>query len=504
MTHFIYNCGTCPIFLWKQIFAVSYSIAGVNVLSGNPSDHFCHRHTHRVMRGTLAIFGRPDGRLSALSTAEASVCLSVNQASSIQSMGGTCESITIGHNPFELDLAINGIFLKRFRPLFLCERLLVEDDLHQEKRSWTSISAKLEEMNAAKSWRVSCFQAFTQCLFGSNDPLASSRFNTLDCSIALRFHKLRSPPALLGAYRNIDDNKEKKETLTVDDVVDEVISNRNFSNQLQKIYQSMDLDHDGLLSRFEFINGVRRFNSDITEEEATILFHHGDTDATGFLTYKEFDQVVQDSRAEFPLKMPPSNRDHRGIIQIEGVKEKYFGEKTRKYNAGDLSSKDMEVLLARSQHLVQELYETRIASMQRFIAMVVMFHRMGKRVQTFFSRISFGLLAYRMDRTHSNLRVATTASPVSGADVRQRMAHLRLLKKVQLSVDLISRTYLAYKERKEQRQVNDSMQKAHGREAVLKKWNQEKQVICQKSFHFHSDEEEIVFEQESSDEAKRG
>ena len=84
------------------------------------------------------------------------------------------------------------------------------------------------------------------------------------------------------------------------------------------------------------------------------------------------------------------------------------------------------------------------------------------------------------------------------------MAHLRLLKKVQLSVDLISRTYLAYKERKEQRQVNDSMQKAHGRETVLKKWNQEKQVICQKSFHFHSDEEEIVFEQESSDEAKRG
>lgn len=112
----------CADAFLSKCFAVSYSIAGLNVLSGNPSDHFVHRHTHRVVRGTLAIFGRPDGRLSALSTAEASVCLSVNQASSIQSHGGTCESITIGHNPFTLNLSKTGIFLKRHRPLFLCER----------------------------------------------------------------------------------------------------------------------------------------------------------------------------------------------------------------------------------------------------------------------------------------------------------------------------------------------------------------------------------------------
>jgi len=112
----------CADAFLSKCFAVSYSIAGLNVLSGNPSDHFVHRHTHRVVRGTLAIFGRPDGRLSALSTAEISVCLSVNQASSIQSHGGTCESITIGHNPSKLPLSKAGIFLRRHRPLFLCER----------------------------------------------------------------------------------------------------------------------------------------------------------------------------------------------------------------------------------------------------------------------------------------------------------------------------------------------------------------------------------------------
>ena len=63
-----------------------------------------HRHTHRIVRGTLVAVGRPDGRLSALTTAEASVCLSVNQASSIQSLGGSAETITVGHNGFKLPL----------------------------------------------------------------------------------------------------------------------------------------------------------------------------------------------------------------------------------------------------------------------------------------------------------------------------------------------------------------------------------------------------------------
>lgn len=89
----------------SKIFACSYSIAGLNVLSGNPADHLVHRHTHRVVRGSLLICGRPDGRLTALTSLEASTCLAVNQASSIQSLGGTCESITIGHNASELPLS---------------------------------------------------------------------------------------------------------------------------------------------------------------------------------------------------------------------------------------------------------------------------------------------------------------------------------------------------------------------------------------------------------------
>lgn len=91
--------------------------------------------------------------------------------------------------------------------------------------------------------------------------------------------------------------------------------------------------------------------------------------------------------------------------------------------------------------------------MQRYVAMTVLFHQMGHRVRRFWKRISFGLLGYRMDRTHSILRIATTASPVSGADVRERMEELRLMLKIEKSIELITRTWLRYKRERRPRHL---------------------------------------------------
>ena len=73
------------------------------------------------MRGALLAVGRPDGRAHALTSAENTVCLSVNQASSIQNMGVTCESITLGHNPVKLELAADALNLPDTRPRFFSE-----------------------------------------------------------------------------------------------------------------------------------------------------------------------------------------------------------------------------------------------------------------------------------------------------------------------------------------------------------------------------------------------
>ena len=82
--------------------------------------------------------------------------------------------------------------------------------------------------------------------------------------------------------------------------------------------------------------------------------------------------------------------------------------------------------LAKTQNISMQLYESRIASLQRAVAFFVIFHEMAAAIADFWSFVSFGYLGYRIDRTQSIMRVATTASPVSGADVRHMLIELRV------------------------------------------------------------------------------
>ena len=51
--------------------------------------------------------------------------------------------------------------------------------------------------------------------------------------------------------------------------------------------------------------------------------------------------------------------------------ERYFGEELRKTAPKGVGA----FMMSQSQHLAMELYESRVASMQRFVAMTVMFHQ---------------------------------------------------------------------------------------------------------------------------------
>ena len=98
---------------------------------------------------------------------------------------------------------------------------------------------------------------------------------------------------------------------------------------------------------------------------------------------------------------------------------KYIGEHLLS-NPDGLSEREIQD----QQALVQTLYETRMASLQRLLGFMVVFHAMGGLVQTFWRVASLGALGYDMSRTQSIMRVATTASPVSGSGVRTRMIEL--------------------------------------------------------------------------------
>ena len=81
--------------------------------------------------------------------------------------------------------------------------------------------------------------------------------------------------------------------------------------------------------------------------------------------------------------------------------------------------------LLQRQHTVQTLSETRFDSMQRLLGFFVLFHAMGEAVANWWPTATCGLFGYDMSRTQSMMRVATTASPVSGMEVRERIEEVR-------------------------------------------------------------------------------
>jgi len=131
-------------------------------------------------------------------------------------------------------------------------------------------------------------------------------------------------------------------------------------------------------------------------------------------------------------------RERQDNEDDDASKEAYYGEifvKHLKERGEEVN--DLEV--AERQILSMRLYEGRIASLQRAVAMFVMFHELGKRVQDFWPSFTFGYLGYDMSRTHSIMRIATTASPVSGAEVRDRTLELARKTKVKWALAMIAR-----------------------------------------------------------------
>lgn len=287
----------------SKLFALSYSYAPLAVYSANPVDHLVHRHTHRVVRGTLLAIGRPDGRVHALSSSENSVCLAIKQANSIQNLGVTAEAFTIGHNPCALSRT-SHVVLPRSRPTFLSEALLEAQ--------------------------------------GHNPELP------------------RSPMVLMGLMEQLVEASQ--------------------DHQLQVLRTA--------------IANVRRRQA----EEAV-------------------DGTQSDAAAprDLPGAQPkPKPKPARAFV---GYKTCVAQIGVAAFSNGRVAQ--LEQLLE-AQRLLSILYETRLASLERLLAFMVTFHTMGKAVQDFWPRVSLGILGYNMARSQSMMRIATTASPVSGGEVRER------------------------------------------------------------------------------------
>eukprot|EP00435_Cladocopium_sp_Y103_P032393 s5_g8.t1 len=370
----------------SKLVACSYSATSLTVFSANPADHLVHRMTHRVVRGTLLACGRPDGRLMALTSGEQSVCLAVNQASSIQSMGETCESLTIGHNPYKLPLTAHHVCLKDSRPKYLCEHLLDREE-------------------------------------GKTDEIADKENG----------EKGRSAAALIGSFAQLshkDESQHLWDRMMEQKKAEE--EKRQARLEIDRVVPTLKANEDGNVVFTDFEKGfalVGPKELTLTRKELKAVFDRFDEDFDGALTRRQCrsiyaaDSVTLLSYAKGKLTGSTDSFFERCFSVPESVEE-IFGDHLLSHT----SSPEQAFKLAKTQKLSMLLYEGRIASLQRAVAFFVMFHEMGKCISDFWPSVSFGLLRYRMDRTHSIMRVATTASPVSGSDVREKMVVLQLKK----------------------------------------------------------------------------
>lgn len=377
---------TAESFLSK-LMACTYSATGLIVFSANPADHMVHRMTHRVVRGTLLAVGRPDGRLTALSTAEQSVCMAVSQASSIQSLGATCESVTIGHNPHSLPLTARAVFLEDARPRYLCEHLLSHHQTKLQGGSAVSILGAFQNLAAEDAQEPAEVQ------------------HTLD------HRRTRIIQQALDRQTQV----EEKE-------------------QAQAVVDSLEVDEDGYVKFEECWRGFQLLRQDVCQKAVRTIFQRLESGCGGV------------SRADCKLIFNMQKSSLRSLVDFEqmqlratagpGEDTEFESECTKVYESLEsvygkslldhTASVAESLELAKTQNISMQLYESRIASLQRAVAFFVIFHEMAAAIADFWSFVSFGYLGYRIDRTQSIMRVATTASPVSGADVRHMLIELRV------------------------------------------------------------------------------
>ena len=556
----------------SKLFALSYSIADLQVWSANPQDHLVHRFTHRVRRGSLLAIGRPDARLNGLTSADSMIHLAINQACAIENLGANCECFTLGHHAHKIDLTNACLVLPTVRPKFLCELLLDAASKDRSAHGGSGILSRAHEITPKERWRGALQshrvqQAATvakmtrektglahgrgrgHALGGSNgfpNGLRSGALPGEDVANQRRHGNFggaihsKSPPAarskgklnlpsiqktaaLEAAWDKPIDSAETfvKQNLNPNYLADPVsfrsiIARRagkglsilmgttspsdDKSKSPEDTQRSQESAAAGSTQRSpgaqwtcsscsqastsestsESPLGMRgpspvgmRGPSTVTDESDEGSFKNGPSGGSksfkqrsGALLKAVVSAAKQSKRAQsidmldtvgeqvggstalmgklsqLQTKSHATTRQMldditdsdtmdysapaaRALMSIHAIEQPYVGAWMRKPHrraeypsVGDMMDR---------QRNVQVLYETRLASLQRFVGFLVLFHTMAKKVQDFWSFVSFGWLSYDMSRSQSMLRVATTASPVSGSDVREQILALEQL-----------------------------------------------------------------------------
>jgi len=351
----------------SKLFSLSYSIASIDVHGANPIDHLVHRFTHRVCRGVLLAVGRPDGRLFSQTKSESWVIMAMQQAKAIVHLLAPPEVVTVGHNPYHKSTVMDKtLTLSQTRPKFICETIPAMSD-EEDTEPMKRMAAYKHQMEQQK-------QVHTLTIDPARDsalPIGSYLLEKSDNATMVNYALLQQMSAA-----------------SIDPSVHGLRGDVSESNHSARIARALSQRADQ--SGHSMLQDVSLHRSSPWEPR----------------------EKSQHGREKSPHGIRPvaslGRRDQSG----HGL-EVAAGRSTAQPSHSPLPG--LQDMLNHCT-MLETWYENRYASLERYMAFLVMFHAMADRVAAFLP------LKFDTSRSQSQLRVATTAAPISAVDIQHEWA----------------------------------------------------------------------------------
>jgi len=342
----------------SKMFAMSYSIASVDVHGANAVDHLVHRFTHRVARGVLLAMGRPDGRLVSQTKSESWVLMACMQAKAIVNLGAGPEIWTVGHNPYFKSSVVDAhSCLETHRPKFMCEALIGVESNEPMRR-----------LAAVKA---------------STSVVANSVVDVLFEEEALSMRPI-------GMH-----------LLPKDDTRENGVCDSSFSNVNE---------NEGSLrggSAAAAMNGGSKGESPSPARPQ----NKRKSRAPGAFSFAGADARMKDSE----LKQLKQKLESASSESAKPSEDAMQASAAKMEQALMSMSDSMANIITGSSHM-ESFCEARFASFERYMAFLVAFHSMASTVAGFWP------LNFDISRSQSQLRIATTAAPISAAEIEREWA----------------------------------------------------------------------------------
>jgi hypothetical protein len=326
--------------------------------------------------------------------------MAMQQCKAILHLGSGPEIISVGHNPYQNGKVFsNQTTLSTCRPRFLCEKLSDLETMIPEPMSLSAAIKELDRTCQSEASVVSRFSVPTdQLSVPTEDPkiagdakrvvglhhlksLAPAQLRKVQSGLNLMLGKAGSAILFDEASRHGDLSRHELSQHSVNSLTDR-------SRHAAGVFKDLSLSRHGSRHGSRHQSPSDRSRRAARGDQSRVKSAQNDS-----LGPTEADTTCHSITLQMLVETAgPAALDRA----LDGVQDGYMLE------------------LFNKTATLERWHENRHASFERYVAFLVLFHQMAARVA------SFAPLAFNISRSQSQLRVATTAAPISAHEVQQQ------------------------------------------------------------------------------------